>query len=71
MSDRATDTDRPNRASNMEKAESDPVETAKETRTEQDRWTSDSDTVERQDHERLEPTPTSPDPAPDRNANLL
>jgi hypothetical protein len=54
MSDRARDTDIPNRASNMEKAEGDRVENAKETRTEQDRWSSDSDTVERQDRDRLE-----------------
>jgi hypothetical protein len=47
--------DIPNRASNMEKAEGDRVEDTKGTRnTEDDRWTSDPDTIERQDREQLE-----------------
>ncbi len=49
------DQDMPNRAPNMQKAEGDRVEGADgPERTERDRWSSDPNTIERQDRERLE-----------------
>jgi hypothetical protein len=47
-----SDTETPNRASNMQKAEGDRMEGPES--PEQDRWSSDPNTVERQDRDRPE-----------------
>jgi hypothetical protein len=55
MDDPMKDKDMPNRASNMEKAEGDRAEGSSGRGKDNDnRWTSDPDTIERSDRDRLE-----------------